>query len=49
MAKQTKRQMTKEEYMATLPPKISKAGQWMLDHWGGNSDVYIVDMRAVMK
>lgn len=42
-----KRRMTKEEYMATLPPKLSKAGQWMLDHYDDEPGWY--DVRAVMK
>jgi len=41
--------MTKEEYGATLPERLSKAGQWMVDHFNGNSDYYIVDMKAVLK
>lgn len=45
----TKKYMTKEEFRATLPLKLSKAGQWMVDHFNGDSDYYIVDMKAVLK
>lgn len=53
-----KKRMTKEEYMATLPPKISKLGEWILAHY---DDPPMVDydemtkaekasfMRAVLK
>lgn len=53
-----KKRLTKEEYRATLPEKISKLGQWILDHY---DDPPLVDystmtrsekasyMRAVLK
>lgn len=41
--------MTKEEFRATLPPKLNKLGQWMVDNYGKKPEIEILDMRAVLK